>query len=111
MGIGMIIGSTIAFIIIGTVFLVFYNAKDRKETLTVYRDGNTMRLLLSQDDYWKFDISDIKDDQKRVDEELVKVIKARAKELVKFVDRVSFFEDGDEKFEQELFSIIQQAKV
>jgi len=111
MQIGMIIGSIIAVIIIGGAFWVFYNAKDRKETLTIYRDNDTMRLLLSQDDYWEFNISDIKNNQKRVDEELVKVIKARAKELVKFVDRVSFFEDGDEKFEQELFSIIQQAKV
>jgi len=103
----MIIGSTIAVIIMGGTFLVFYNAKGRKEPLTIYRDGDTMRLLLSQDDYCEFDISDIKDDQKRVDEELVKVVQNRAKELVKFVDRVSFFKDGDEKFEKELLRIIK----
>ena len=103
----MIIGSTIAVIIMGGAFMIFYNAKDRKEPLTIYRDGDTMRLLLSQDDYCEFDISDIKDDQKRVDEELVKVIKARAKELVKFVDRVSFFKDGNKKFEKELLEIIK----
>ena len=103
----MIIGSTIAIITMGGAFMIFYNAKDRKEPLTIYRDGNTMRLLLSQDDYCEFDISDIKDDQKRVDEELVKVVQARAKELVKFVDRVNFFKDGDEKFEKELLEIIK----
>ena len=86
----MVGGSTISVIIIGGAFMIFYNAKDRKEPLTIYKDGDTMRLLLSQDDYCKFDISDIKDNQKRVDEELVKVVQARAKELVKFVDRVSF---------------------
>ena len=107
MDIGMIIGSTIAVIIIGGAFMIFYNAKDRKEPLTIYRDGDTMRLLLSQDDYCEFDISDIKDNQKRVDEELVKVVQARAKELVKFVDRVSFFESGNEKFEKELLEIIK----
>ena len=107
MGIGMIVGSTIAVIIMGGAFMIFYNAKDRKEPLTIYRDGNTMKLLLSQDDYCEFDISDIKDNQKRVDEELVKVIQVRAKELVKFVDRVSFFESGNEKFEKELLEIIE----
>ena len=53
------------------------------------------------------DIIDIKDDQKRVDEELVKVVQNRAKELVKFVDRVSFFKNADEKFEKELLEIIE----
>ena len=43
-----------------------------------------------------------------MDEELVKVIESRAKELVRYIDRVTFFEDGDEKFEQELFEIIQK---
>ena len=107
MEIGMIIGTTIAVVIMGGTFWVFYNAKDRKEPLTIYRDGNTMRLLLSQDDYCEFDISDIKDNQKRVDEELVKVVQNRAKELVKFVDRVSFFKNADEKFEKELLRIIE----
>ena len=107
MEIGMIIGTIIAVVIMGGSFWVFYNTKDRKEPLTIYRDGDTMRLLLSQDDYCEFDISDIKDDQKRVDEELVKVVQNRAKELVKFVDRVSFFKDGDEKFEKELLRIIE----
>ena len=54
----MIIGTTIAVVIMGGTFLIFYNAKDRKEPLTIYRDGDTMRLLLSQDDYCEFDISD-----------------------------------------------------
>ena len=88
--------------------IVIYNrTKYRKETLTIMRSDDTIRLLLNSDEYAHFDISDIKDDQKRVDEELVKVVQARAKELVKFVDRVSFFESGNEKFEKELLEIIE----
>ena len=59
----MIIGSTIAVIIMGGAFWVFYNAKDRKETWTIMRKGDTIRLLLSDNEYAHFDISDIKDDQ------------------------------------------------
>lgn len=108
---GTIVGSTIAIVIMAIPLVIYYRTKDRKETLTIWINGDTVRLLLSDDDYASFDISDIKDDKKRVDEELVKVIKKRAKELVKYIDRVTFYKDGDEKFEQELFSIIQQAKV
>ena len=119
MDIGMIIGTVVALIIMIVPLIIFFKTKDRKESLVIMKDGDTMKLFLSDDDYCDFckcgfaslhDISDIKDDQKRVNEELVKVIKARAKELVKFVDRVTFFKDGDEKFEKELLEIIQQAK-
>ena len=37
----------------------------------------------------------------------MKVVKARAKELVKFIDRVTFFESGREEFEKELLELIQ----
>ena len=110
MSMGMIIGTVVALIIMIVPLVIFFNTKDRTESLVIMKDGDTMRLFLTQDDYCDFDISDIKDDQKRINEELVKVIKARAKELVKFVDRVTFFKDGDEKFEKELLEIIQQAK-
>ena len=42
MGIGTIIGSTIAFLIIGFWALVIYRAKDRKEPLTIMEDGDTV---------------------------------------------------------------------
>jgi len=98
MEIGMIIGSSVAVVILGGVYMLFNKTKDRKEPLTIWQDGDRVRLLLSDDEYCDFSISDIKDNQKRVDEELVKVVKARAKELVKFVDRVSFFDNTNEKF-------------
>ena len=110
MDIGMIIGTVVALIIMIVPLVIFSKTKDRKESLVIMKDGDTMKLFLSDDDYCDFNISDIKDNQKRIDEELVKVVKARAKELVKFVDRVTFFKDGDERFEKELLEIIQQAK-
>ena len=110
MDIGMIIGTVIALVIMAVPLVIYFRTKDRKETLVIMKDGDTMRLLLTQDDYCDFDISDIKDDTKRVNEELVKVIKARAKELAKFVDRVTFFKDGNKAFEKELLEIIQKAK-
>ena len=110
MTVGMIIGTVVALIIMIVPLIIYFNTKDRKEPLVIMKDGDIMKLFLSDDDYCDFDISDIKDDQKRINEELIKVIKARSKELVKFVDRVTFFKDGDEQFEKELFDIIQNAK-
>lgn len=107
MDIEMIIGTVVALAIMAVPLVIYFKTKDRKETLNIWIKNDTVRLLLSDDEYTHFDISDIKDNQKRVDEELVKVVQARAKELVKFVDRVSFFKDGDEKFEKELLEIIE----
>jgi len=102
------IGTVIALIIMIVPLVIYYKTKDRKEPLVIMQDGDTMKLFLTQDDYCDFDISDIKNDQKRINEELIKVIKARSKELVRFVDRVTFFKDGDEKFEKELLEIIKK---
>jgi len=88
----------------------YFRIEDRKETLTIWIKDDTVWLLLNNDEYADFDISDIRDNQKRVDEELVKIVKERAKELVKFIDRVTFFESGREEFEKELLELIQSYK-
>ena len=86
----------LAFILMIVFWLIIIkNNKDRKEPLTIMKDGDTIRLFLSDDEYCRFDISDIKDDQKKINEKLAKVIKDRSKELVNLVDRVSFFRDRD----------------
>ena len=105
---GMIIGSVVALVIMAMPLVIYFKTKDRKETLTIWIKDDTVWLLLNDDEYADFDISDIRDNQKRVDEELVKVVNARAKELVKFIDRVTFFESGREEFEKELLEIIQK---
>ena len=110
MGIGTIIGSTIAFLIMGFWALVIYRARDRKEPLTIMEDGDTVRLFLTDSDYDEFSIADIKENKERVYEEIKKLVQYRSKELVRFVDRVTFFKDGDPKKEQELLNIILSAK-
>ena len=110
MGIGTIIGSTIAFLIMGFWALVIYRPKDRKEPLTIMEDGDTVRLFLTDSDYDEFSIADIKENKERVYEEIKKLVQYRSKELVRFVDRVTFFKDGDPKKEQELLNIILSAK-
>ncbi len=111
MEIGTIIGSTIAILIMGFWALVIYRTKDRKEPLTIMEDDNVVRFLLMDDNYDEIDISDIKSNKDKVYEEIKKVIKYRSKELARFVDRVSFFKDGDPEKEKELLNIILSAKV
>ncbi|KAB7889736.1 hypothetical protein [Poseidonibacter ostreae] len=110
MEIGTIIGSTIALLIIGFWALVIYRTKDRKEPLTIMEDGDVVRLFLTDDTYDEFSIADIKDDQQKIYEAIKNQIQYRSKELVRFVDRVTFFRDGDSKKEQELLNIILSAK-
>ena len=110
MEIGTIIGSTIAILIMGFWALVIYRTKDRKEPLTIMEDGDTVRLFLTDSDYDEFSIADIKENKERVYEEIKKLVQYRSKELVRFVDRVTFFKDGDPKKEQELLNIILSAK-
>jgi len=94
-------------IIFVIAFLVYKNNKGRKEPLTIMIDDNTVRLFLSQDDYWNIDISDIKDNKQKINEKIKEVIKNRAFELKELVDRVSFFDNKNEKFAKELLEIIK----
>ena len=48
--------------------------------------------------------------QEKTYEAIKNQIQYRSKELVRFVDRVTFFKDGDPKKEQELLNIILSAK-
>ncbi len=87
--------------------ILYYNSKDRKEALTIQVDKDIIRLFLSDDNYCSFDISDIQEDREKIDKRLVRVIQKRAKELVNFVYRVSFFNNKNKNFENELLKIIQ----
>jgi hypothetical protein len=106
MEIGEIVGSIIAFSIIAGFLWVYYKTKDLKTTLVIVQDNNTMRLYLDEDDYKRYNISTIKDDQKRVDDSLREFAKAKAKKLVRFIDKVSLSKRDDEEFEKELLAII-----
>lgn len=107
---GTIIGSSIAILIIGFWALVIYRTKDRKTSLTIMKDEDKIKMLLADDDYYEFDISNIKDDNQKIYAELKSVIKSKSKELIRFVDRVTFFKDGNKQQEKELLNIILSAK-
>ena len=106
MEIGTIIGSTVALLIMIFWALVIYRTKDRREPLTIMEDGDVVRLFLTDDDYDEINIADIKNDKQKIYEAIKNKIQYRSKELVRFVDRVTFFRDGDPKKEQELLNII-----
>jgi len=110
MEIGTIIGSTVALLIMIFWALVIYRTKDRREPLTIMEDGDVVRLFLTDDDYDEINIADIKNDKQKIYEAIKNKIQYRSKELVRFVDRVTFFRDGDPKKEQELLNIILSAK-
>lgn len=110
MDIGAIIGSSIAFVILATVTFIYFKTKDRKEPLVIVQEDNDIKFFLTDDDYDQFSIADIKDDKMRIYEEIKKLVRARAKELVRFVDRVVLHDMNDKSKEDELFSIIQAAR-
>jgi hypothetical protein len=110
MEIGTIIGSIVALLIMIFWALVIYRTKDRKEPLTIMEDGDVVRLFLTDDDYDEINIADIKNDKQKIYEAIKNKIQYRSKELVRFVDRVTFFRDGDPKKEQELLNIILSVK-
>jgi len=110
MEIGTIIGSTVALLIMIFWALVIYRTKDRREPLTIMEDGDVVRLFLTDDDYDEINIADIKNDKQKIYEAIKNKIQYRSKELVRFVDRVTFFRDGNPKKEQELLNIILSAK-
>ena len=110
MDIGAIIGSSIAFLILATVTFIYFKTKDRKEPFVIVQEDDKVKFYLTESDYDEFDISDIKDDENRIYEEIKKLVQARAKELVRFVDRVVLHDMNDKSKEDELFSIIQAAR-
>jgi hypothetical protein len=91
-------------------YLVVKNNKNRKESLTIMEDGDVVRLFLTDDDYDEINIADIKNDKQKIYEAIKNKIQYRSKELVRLVDRVTFFKDGNKQQEQELLNIILSAK-
>lgn len=110
MTIGIVIICMLVLLMISFFSLVIYRAKDRKESLTIMEDGDVVRLFLSDDNYDELDIAEIKDNKEKVYEEIKKLIQYRSKELFRFVNRVTFFNNGNLAQENELLNIILSAK-
>ena len=95
------------FIIIGFISTRYIiNTRDRKEQLMIIKHNDDIILMLTDDDYLRFSISDIKDDSHKIYERTKEIVLARAKELKGLVDRVVIYNNNDTSKETELLSII-----
>jgi len=108
MNIEITIGIVIIILMVGGTFLLF-RIKNRKEVLTILEEEDTLHLLLSQDNYWKLDISKIKDDEIKIKEALEKIIKERAFELKNLVESINFIDGKDREFEEHLLNLIEKS--
>ena len=107
MDLGMIIGNSIALIIMGATFFVYYKTKDRKETLVIKRENGTLYFLLGEDEHYSYDVSDFIVDKEKIDDIVQSILKKRARKLVSYVDSVQYLDGGDKVFEKVLLGIVQ----
>jgi len=94
------------FVFFGLFFWRLSKQKER-DILKIYidKDENRLYLLLTDDNYMDFDISDIKEEDLKG---FIKdVVKSRAFELKRLVVRVSLINLDDKEFEEELLNILK----
>ena len=108
MEIGTIVGSSVAGLIMFVVLVIYLKTKDRKETLVIKRENDTLYFLLGEDEHYSCDVSDLKDDKEKITQTVKSIVRKRAKKLVNFVDNVRYFDGADKEFETELLNIIQE---
>ena len=112
--IGLIFSSPTTFIVLFALFgfvsaRYIINTRDRKEQLMITKHNDDIILMLTDDDYLRFNIADIKDDSHEIYERTKEVVSMRAKELKSLVDRVVIYNNQDKSKETELLSIINAA--
>jgi hypothetical protein len=112
---GLVFSSYVTFFILAFIlgylsYKYMVNNRDRKEQLMITRHNDDIILMLTDDDYLKFNISDIKDDSNKVFERIKEVVTNRSKELQRLVDRVIIYNNQDKSKEAELLSIINSTK-
>ena len=102
-----IIFGIIGIIAIGMVlFMVGFSKQKEGDILVVYEDKDYVQLLLSDDDYMKIDISDIKNDITKINTKIKDVVSSRAYELKNLITKVTIFHRDDKAFEEKLLSVI-----
>jgi hypothetical protein len=108
------------WIIFGTVvvlangiilFILKFSKQKPRDILVVYEYKDYIQLLLSDDDYMKIDISDIKNDINKINTKIKKVVESRAFELKSLVSKVTMFHRDDKAFEEELLSVINASYI
>jgi len=107
MEIGMIIGSSIAGLILVAIVVIYFKTKDRKETLVIKEENGTLYFLLGEDEHYSCDVSDLKDDEEKITGIVKDIVNKRAKKLVDFVDSVHYMDNDDKFFEKELLDILK----
>jgi len=112
--VGLIFSSFTAFFLLFTVIgfisaRYIINTRDRKEQLIITKHNDDIILMLTDDDYLRFGISDIKDDSQKIYERTKDIVSDKAKELKCLVDRVVIYDNHDKSKETELLSIINTA--
>ena len=103
----MIIGSSIAGLILVAIVVIYFKTKDRKETLVIKKENGTLYFLLGDDEHYSCDVSDLKDDEEKVVERVKDIVQQRAKKLVNFADSVRYMDGDDKVFEKELLDILR----
>lgn len=111
--VGLVFSSFTTFFILFTIIgfisaRYIINTRDRKEQLMITKHNDDVILMLTDDDYLRFNIADIKDDSHKIYERTKEVVSMRAKELKSLVDRVVIY-NNDKSKETELLSIINAA--
>ena len=103
----MIIGSSIAGLILVGIFVIYLKTKNRKETLVIKEENGILYFLLGDDEHYSCDVSDLKDDEEKVVERVKDIVQQRAKKLVNFADSVRYMDGDDKVFEKELLDILR----
>jgi len=73
-------------ILFNSVFIMYMTNLDKKETLTIVKDNNSLKFLLTGDLYLETDITD----KNNIDALIKDILKNRAFELSTLVGRVEF---------------------
>jgi len=104
----MKIFTIISILLITIIALLWWNivkaAENRKESLTIMESENSIKLIISDSNYYEFNIKNIKNNKEQIYEEIKKALESKSKELSRLVNRVKFFKNGDVK--QELLKVI-----
>lgn len=104
---GMVIGSSIAGLILLGILVMYLKTKDRKETLVIKIKNDMLYFLLGEDEHYSCDVSDLKDDEEKIVDTVKSILNNRAGKLVDFVDSVHYIDGSDKVFEKEFLSVIQ----
>ena len=75
--------------------------------IRLLQNQDNIELILTDDEYMSFNISDIKSNQSEIDDRIREIVQSRAFELNTLVDRISLHKRDSIEFEQELLHLLK----